>query len=93
MGLISSGDCSSQVLLRGIDYLLHRQNPRGDWDEPQFTGTGFPGVFYLRYQYYRNYFPLFALGMFQEFRDKPAPGAGPGPIRANQFDRDSGGEA
>ena len=92
MGLISSGDCSSPTLLRGIDYLLHRQNPRGDWDEPQFTGTGFPGVFYLRYQYYRNYFPLFALGMFQEFRDRPAPGRRGGKT-GNQFDQNSGVEA
>lgn len=65
MGLLSAGDLSSPSLLRGIRYLLARQNPEGDWDETEFTGTGFPRVFYLRYGHYRNYFPLFALGMFR----------------------------
>jgi squalene-hopene/tetraprenyl-beta-curcumene cyclase len=64
MGLLSAGDRASPALLAGIKYLLDRQNPEGDWDEAEFTGTGFPQVFYLRYSYYRNYFPLFALGMF-----------------------------
>ncbi len=34
------------------------------WDEASFTGTGFPNHFYLRYHYYRHYFPLMALGRF-----------------------------
>ena len=34
----------------------------GDWDEPQFTGTGFPGDFYIRYHLYRLNFPVMALG-------------------------------
>jgi squalene-hopene/tetraprenyl-beta-curcumene cyclase len=36
------------------------------WDEPQFTGTGFPNYFYLRYHLYRHYFPMMALGRFQQ---------------------------
>jgi squalene-hopene/tetraprenyl-beta-curcumene cyclase len=31
------------------------------WAEPEFTGTGFPQVFYLRYHMYPIYFPLLAL--------------------------------
>ena len=50
---------------RGIRYLIDTQNPDGSWDEPEFTGTGFPRVFYLRYHYYRIYFPLLALTTFQ----------------------------
>ncbi|HID75609.1 MAG TPA: squalene--hopene cyclase, partial [Planctomycetaceae bacterium] len=46
---------------RGVRFLLERQRPDGTWDEPQFTGTGFPRVFYLRYHYYPIYFPLLAL--------------------------------
>ena len=42
---------------RGIRYLLDTQHPDGTWDEPEFTGTGFPRVFYLRYHYYPIYFP------------------------------------
>ena len=34
------------------------------WDEKQFTGTGFPNYFYLRYHLYRHYFPMMALGRF-----------------------------
>jgi hypothetical protein len=30
--------------------------------ETEFTGTGFPKVFYLRYHMYRLYFPLMAIG-------------------------------
>ena len=44
-----------------MHYLLAHQNTDGTWDEPEFTGTGFPRVFYLRYHYYRIYFPLMAL--------------------------------
>ena len=38
-----------------------RRRRDGSWDEPQFTGTGFPRVFYLLYHMYRQYFPLIAL--------------------------------
>jgi len=64
MGLISAGDVSSEGLRRGLDYLIRTQKPDGSWDEPWFTGTGFPKVFYLRYHLYRQYFPVFALGMY-----------------------------
>ena len=36
----------------------------GTWDEDAFTGTGFPNHFYLRYHYYRHYFPMMALGRY-----------------------------
>ena len=38
-----------------------RRRPDGHWDEEQYTGTGFPRVFYLAYHLYRDYFPLMAL--------------------------------
>ena len=34
----------------------------GGWDEPYYTGTGFPGDFYLNYHLYRDVFPVMALG-------------------------------
>jgi squalene-hopene/tetraprenyl-beta-curcumene cyclase len=49
------------AVLRGLKFLLTQQNAHGTWDEAEFTGTGFPQVFYLRYHYYRIYFPLLAL--------------------------------
>ena len=61
LGLIASGEAASEAVCRGIRYLLDNQSRDGQWEEPEFTGTGFPLVFYLRYHWYRNYFPLKAL--------------------------------
>jgi squalene-hopene/tetraprenyl-beta-curcumene cyclase len=44
---------------------VERQEEDGQWLEPQFTGTGFPGDFYIRYHLYRNYWPLLALGRYR----------------------------
>ena len=38
---------------------------KGQWEESQFTGTGFPGDFYIKYHLYRNYWPLMALGRYR----------------------------
>ena len=48
----------------GIDYLITTQQPDGNWQEEQFTGTGFPKVFYLKYHMYSLYFPLMALARY-----------------------------
>ena len=68
MGLMSTGFVDHESVERGINYLLKRQKESGDWDEVEFTGTGFPKVFYLRYTGYRNYFPLMALGQYKELK-------------------------
>ncbi len=49
---------------RGIEYLLETQQADGTWDEDQFTGTGFPCHFYLKYHLYQQYFPLQALARY-----------------------------
>ena len=64
MGLMATGG-SESATQRGITYLLKAQNPDGSWDEPEFTGTGFPGHFYLNYNLYRQHFPLTALGRYR----------------------------
>jgi squalene-hopene/tetraprenyl-beta-curcumene cyclase len=64
MGLIAAGEVTSTAVQRGLEYLLATQNPLGTWEEDQFTGTGFPRVFYLKYHLYSRYFPVFALGMY-----------------------------
>jgi hypothetical protein len=46
-------------------YLVERQQSDGSWAESEFTGTGFPCVFYLKYHLYRNYFPLYALARYR----------------------------
>ena len=64
MGLLAAGDTRSESVQKGILYLLENQRPDGTWDEDQYTGTGFPRVFYLAYHLYRDYFPLIALSTY-----------------------------
>ena len=49
---------------RGVDCLAGAQRADGTWDEPEFTGTGFPGDFYINYHLYRQVFPVMALGRY-----------------------------
>ncbi len=55
---------------RGVEYLLKTQRPDGNWNEREFTGTGFPQHFYLNYHQYRLHFPLSALGRYQALRQR-----------------------
>jgi squalene-hopene/tetraprenyl-beta-curcumene cyclase len=65
MGLLAAGCPPEDESVRaGIDYLLSTQKEDGTWDENEYTGTGFPKVFYLEYTLYRQYFPIQALGNF-----------------------------
>jgi squalene-hopene/tetraprenyl-beta-curcumene cyclase len=48
----------------GARWLAEHQRDDGTWDEPQFTGTGFPRDFYLNYHLYRLVFPVTALGRY-----------------------------
>jgi len=64
LGLIAAGEARHPATVRGVRFLALMQQADGTWDEPQFTGTGFPRVFYLRYHDYPIYFPLMALGQW-----------------------------
>jgi squalene-hopene/tetraprenyl-beta-curcumene cyclase len=64
MGLCAWGDSRRPSIRRGVQWLLQKQNRDGSWSEPQTTGTGFPRVFYLNYDMYRNNFPLLALATY-----------------------------
>jgi squalene-hopene/tetraprenyl-beta-curcumene cyclase len=65
LGLIAAGEAHSDAVQRGIRYLIETQDADGNWREEQFTGTGFPKVFYLKYHMYRLYFPLMALARYK----------------------------
>jgi squalene-hopene/tetraprenyl-beta-curcumene cyclase len=52
----------SQALARGVAWLVSTQRADGGWDEPQYTGTGFPCDYYINYHLYRLTFPVMALG-------------------------------
>lgn len=64
MGLMAAGDFETDNVRMGIEFLLSKHNPDGSWPEAEFTGTGFPGHFYINYHQYRNQFPLTALGRY-----------------------------
>jgi squalene-hopene/tetraprenyl-beta-curcumene cyclase len=65
LGLVAAGRADSFAAQGGVEFLLTTQQPDGSWMETEFTGTGFPRVFYLRYHYYRIYFPLMALARYR----------------------------
>jgi squalene-hopene/tetraprenyl-beta-curcumene cyclase len=50
------------ALARGVAWLVETQRPDGGWDEPYYTGTGFPSDYYINYHLYRLTFPIMALG-------------------------------
>ncbi len=68
MGITACGDLERPSVQRGLRYLLATQQHDGAWDEPQITGTGFPRVFYLKYDMYRQNFPLLALATYANYR-------------------------
>ncbi|MEP9412502.1 MAG: squalene--hopene cyclase, partial [Candidatus Brocadia sp.] len=70
LALLTAGELESESVERGIKFLLTRQREDGSWDEAEFTATGFPKVFYLKYHMYRNYFPLMALGRYRNLTQK-----------------------
>jgi len=64
IGLLAGADLHEPAIVKAVSYLVHRQEEDGSWSEPDFTGTGFPGVFYLKYHLYRNSFPVYALARY-----------------------------
>ena len=65
IGLLAGAEASDPAIEKAVSYLVDEQNADGSWSESEFTGTGFPCVFYLKYHLYRNSFPLYALARFR----------------------------
>jgi squalene-hopene/tetraprenyl-beta-curcumene cyclase len=72
MGLCTFGDPDNPALVRGVQYLIDTQNSDGSWTEHEITGTGFPKVFYLKYDMYRNAWPLLAMATYRKLRQARA---------------------
>jgi squalene-hopene/tetraprenyl-beta-curcumene cyclase len=72
LGLLAAGEVQAPEVKAGVDYLVETQNSLGRWDEEQFTGTGFPNHFMIRYHLYRDCFPLMALGTYLQALKTPA---------------------
>jgi squalene-hopene/tetraprenyl-beta-curcumene cyclase len=66
MGLCAMGNPDDPALQRGVEWLIRNQNEDGSWSEEEITGTGFPCVFYLKYDMYRNAWPLLALATYRK---------------------------
>ncbi|MFI6349081.1 squalene--hopene cyclase [Streptomyces sp. NPDC050560] len=66
MALLAAGEGGeeSEAVRRGVTWLAETQREDGTWDEPYFTGTGFPWDFSINYHLYRQVFPLTALGRY-----------------------------
>jgi squalene-hopene/tetraprenyl-beta-curcumene cyclase len=64
LGLCAFPEVNRISVERGVHYLVKSQNPDGSWSETLITGTGFPRVFYLKYDMYRNNWPLMALARY-----------------------------
>jgi squalene-hopene/tetraprenyl-beta-curcumene cyclase len=65
LALLAAGEAEHPAVVRGVEYLLKTQRDDGGWDEPYFTGTGFPLDFMIRYHIYRDVFPTMALGRYR----------------------------
>jgi squalene-hopene/tetraprenyl-beta-curcumene cyclase len=80
MGLCTFDNPYRFSVQNGIEYLIRTQNSDGTWTEAEATGTGFPRVFYLKYDLYRNSWPLLALATYRnllpgaasQWRTRPA---------------------
>jgi len=73
MGLCTFGKIDAPALTRGVRYLIDTQNEDGTWTEHETTGTGFPRVYYLKYDMYRNSWPLLALATYQQWLQAASP--------------------
>ncbi len=64
LALVAAGEAGSASTRRGVEWLVDTQRPDGTWDEPWFTGTGFPWDFSINYHLYRLVWPVMALGRY-----------------------------
>ncbi|GAB4146565.1 MAG: squalene--hopene cyclase [Sphingomonadales bacterium] len=76
LALMAAGETDSATVKRGVAYLIDAPRDGSKWREPWFTAVGFPRVFYLRYDGYSRFFPIWALARYrnlQRANDKTVP--------------------
>jgi squalene-hopene/tetraprenyl-beta-curcumene cyclase len=89
IGLLAVAGPNDPAVERAAAWLIEHQNADGTWDEDEFTGTGFPCVFYLKYHLYRISFPLYALARYDNMR-KGRPRVTPVQIPAEEIQHQDG---
>jgi len=68
LGLMAAGEIDHPAVARGVKYLADTQGADGFWNEPRYTATGFPRVFYLRYHGYSKFFPVWAMARYRNLK-------------------------
>ena len=68
LALMAAGEVDHEAVARGIRFLTQTQTPDGLWPQSEYTGGGFPRVFYLRYHGYPKFFPLWALARYRNLK-------------------------
>ena len=58
IGLLAGEDELSDSVMRGVAWLLERQNSDGRWEDTEFTGTGFPESFLSSLPHVRALFSI-----------------------------------
>jgi len=86
IGLLAASEPEDPAVARAVNHLVAQQESNGSWSENEFTGTGFPCVFYLKYHLYRNYFPLYALARYRNAANRTAQFCGL-QLRPEEFER------
>lgn len=64
MALLAARGANHPAIRHAARYLIGQVGKNGEILEKEWTGTGFPRHFMLRYDYYRLYFPLLALSRY-----------------------------
>jgi squalene-hopene/tetraprenyl-beta-curcumene cyclase len=67
LALLAAGE-ESPAVEGGVAWMVANQTGEGTWAEDYYTGTGFPGDFYINYHLYRVIFPTWALGRYVRAR-------------------------
>ena len=73
LGIMAVGQVGHPAVARGMVWLEANQTADGLWDEDDYTGGGFPRVFYLRYHGYRKFFPLWAAARYRNLKTANSP--------------------
>lgn len=68
LGLMAAGEVDHPAVERGIEYLVNAEREGDKWQEPWYTAIGFPRVFYLRYDGYSRFFPVWALARYRNLK-------------------------